>query len=77
MDAPIMLTKGADHLAQKIIKIAQSYGIPIVRRPEVARAIYASVQPGQTIPETFYVAVAEVLAMLYRLRQKKKMAPRQ
>jgi len=73
MDAPIMVAKGADHLAQKIIKIAQSYGIPIIRRPEVARAIYASVQPGQTIPEAFYVAIAEVLAMLYRLRQKKKM----
>lgn len=72
MDAPILVAKGADHLAQTIIKIAQSYGIPIIRRPEVARAIYASVQPGQTIPEAFYVAVAEVLAMLYRLRQKKK-----
>lgn len=72
MEAPVMIAKGADHLAQKIIKIAQSHGIPIIRRPEVARAIYASVQPGQTIPEAFYVAVAEVLAMLYRLRQKKK-----
>ncbi len=76
MDAPILLGKGADHLAQKIIKIAQSYGIPIVRRPEVARAIYASVQPGQAIPEAFYVAIAEVLAMLYRLRQKKKITQR-
>jgi len=76
MDAPVLLAKGADHLAQKIIKIAQSHGIPIVRRPEAARAIYASVQPGQTIPEALYVAVAEVLAMLYRLRQKKKMTQR-
>lgn len=76
MDAPVLLAKGADHVAQRIIKVAQSYGIPIIRRPEVARAIYASVQPGQTIPEAFYVAVAEVLAMLYRLRQKKRMAQR-
>ncbi len=76
MDTPILVAKGADHLAQKIIKIAQSYGIPIIRRPEVARAIYASVQPGQTIPEAFYVAVAEVLAMLYRLRQKKRASQR-
>ncbi|MBN1359586.1 MAG: flagellar biosynthesis protein FlhB [Sedimentisphaerales bacterium] len=76
MDAPILVAKGADHLAQKIIKIGQSYGIPIVRRPEVARAIYASVRPGQTIPEAFYVAVAEVLAMLYRLRQKKRATQR-
>lgn len=72
MDAPVLLAKGADHMAQKIIAIARSYGIPIVRRPEVARAIYASVKPGQRIPEAFYVAVAEVLAMIYRLRQSKK-----
>lgn len=72
MDAPVLLAKGADHLAEKIIKIGRSYGVPIVRRPEVARAIYASVKPGQAIPESLYVAVAEVLAMLYRLRQKKR-----
>lgn len=72
MDAPVLLAKGADHMAQKIIAIARSYGIPIVRRPEVARAIYASIKPGQRIPEAFYVAVAEVLAMIYRLRQSKK-----
>lgn len=72
MDAPVLLAKGADEMAQKIIKVGRSYGIPIVRRPEVARAIYAAVKPGQPIPEALYVAVAEVLAMLYRLRQSKK-----
>jgi len=72
MDAPVLLTKGADHLAEKIVKIGRSYGVPIIRRPEVARAIYASVKPGEPIPESLYVAVAEVLAMLYRLRQKKR-----
>ena len=77
MDAPVLLAKGADHLAQKIIKIGRSYGIPIVRRPEVARAIYASVKPGQPIPESLYMAVAEVLAMIYRLRQKRKAAQEQ
>jgi len=77
MDAPVLLAKGADHLAQKIIQIGRSYGIPIVRRPEVARAIYASVKPGQPIPESLYMAVAEVLAMLYRLRQEKRAAQEQ
>ncbi len=72
MDAPVLLAKGADHMAQKIVQIARSYGVPIVRRPEVARAIYASVQPGQRIPESLYLAVAEVLAMIYALRQKRK-----
>ena len=74
MDAPVLLAKGADHMAQKIIKIARSHGVSIVRRPEVARAIYAAVKPGQRIPESLYVAVAEVLAMIYRLRQSKKAA---
>lgn len=77
MDAPVLLAKGADHMAQKIIKMGRSYGIPIVRRPEVARAIYASVKPGQVIPESLYMAVAEVLAMLFKLRQKKRAAQQQ
>lgn len=72
MEAPMLLAKGADLMAQRIVTIARSYGIPIVQRPEVARAIYASVKPGQPIPEALYMAVAEVLAMLYRLRQKKR-----
>jgi len=71
MDAPVMVAKGADHLAEKIREVARAYGVPIVRRPELARAIYSSVKPGSQIPETLYVAVAEVLAMIYRLRRKK------
>jgi flagellar biosynthetic protein FlhB len=74
MEAPVLLVKGADLMAERIVKIGRSYGVPIVRRPEVARTIYATVKPGQTVPEALYVAVAEVLAMLYRLRQKKKAA---
>ncbi len=74
MDAPILLAKGADHIAEQIVAIARAYGVPIVRRPEVARAIYATVKPGRPIPEALYIAVAEVLAMLMRLRQKKRAA---
>jgi len=71
MDAPIMVAKGADHLAEKIREIARAYGVPIVRRPELARTIYSTVKPGNPIPEALYVAVAEVLGMIYRLRRKK------
>jgi flagellar biosynthetic protein FlhB len=74
MEAPVLLAKGADLMAERIVKIGRSYGVPIVQRPEVARAIYATVKPGQPIPEALYMAVAEVLAMLYRLRQKKRAA---
>ncbi len=72
MDAPILLAKGAELLAEKIITIGRAYGIPIIRKPELARTVYFTVKPGNPIPETLYVAVAEVLAMIYRLRQMKK-----
>jgi len=71
MEAPVLVAKGADHLAEKIREIARAYGVPIVRKPELARTIYSTVKLGSPIPETLYVAVAEVLAMIYRLRHRK------
>jgi len=71
MEAPVMVAKGADHLAEKIREIARAYGVPIVRRPELARTIYSTVELGSVVPETLYVAVAEVLAMIHRLRHRK------
>jgi len=71
MEAPVMVAKGADHLAERIREIARAYGVPIIRRPELARAIYSTVEPGNPIPEALYVAVAEVLGMIYRLRRRK------
>ncbi|MHC4629841.1 MAG: flagellar biosynthesis protein FlhB [Planctomycetota bacterium] len=71
MEAPLMVAKGADHLAERIREIARAHGVPIIRRPELARAIYSTVEIGSPIPQTLYVAVAEVLAMIYRLRHRK------
>ncbi len=71
MEAPVMVAKGADHLAEKIREIARAYGVPIVRRPELARTMYSTIKLGSPIPQTLYVAVAEVLAMIYRLRHRK------
>ena len=67
MSAPRMLAKGKDLLALRIRQVAQRHGIPIVQRPPLARALYASCQPGQEIPATHYRAVAEVLAYVYQL----------
>ncbi len=72
MDAPVMVAKGADLLAERIREIARAYGVPVVTRPELARTIFATVKPGHPIPENLYVAVAEVLALIYRLRHKKR-----
>ncbi len=71
MDAPVVVAKGAGELAEKIMKIARSYGVPVIRRPELARTIFKTVEIGKVIPEVLYVAVAEVLAMIYRLRHRK------
>ncbi len=68
MESPVLLAKGADLLAAKIREIASENGIPIIRRPQLARTIYDTLEPGQPIPENLYIAVAEVLAMIYRLK---------
>ena len=72
MESPVLVAKGADQLAEKIREIARAYGVPIIRKPELARTIYSTVELGGPIPQTLYVAVAEVLAMIYRLRHRKK-----
>ena len=72
MIAPMVVAKGADHMAEKIMEVARAYGVPIVRRPELTRTIFATVPIDEPIPQELYVAVAEVMAMLHRLRQKRR-----
>jgi flagellar biosynthetic protein FlhB len=70
MDCPVVVAKGADHLAEKIREVARAYGVPIITRPELARTIYSTVDAGNPIPQVLYVAVAEVLAAIYRMRHR-------
>jgi len=72
MDAPQVVAKGADLLGEKIKDIARAHGVPILHRPELARVLYTTVEVGRTIPETLFLAVAEVLAMIYRLRRRRR-----
>jgi len=67
MKAPKVVAKGADFLAMRIRQIAVANGIPIIERKELARSLYAAVDPGQEVPPEFYNAVAEILAYVYRL----------
>lgn len=66
--APICVAKGLDHLALKIRERARETGVPTLERPELARALYRSVEVGRPIPQDLYQAVAQVLAFVYRLR---------
>jgi flagellar biosynthetic protein FlhB len=70
MSAPRVLAKGQDYLAQKIREIAAMYGVPIVERKELARALFKTVEVGQEVPEHFYKAIAEILAYVYELSGK-------
>jgi flagellar biosynthetic protein FlhB len=69
MDAPVLIAKGADLMAQRVRLIAQSHDIPIVSAPRLARAVYHNTPLGREIPAALYTAVAQVLAYAYRLRR--------
>jgi len=71
MQAPIVVAKGVDFLARKIIETGRKYGVSIVRNPPLARALYKQVKLEETIPIELYRAVAKILA--YILQQKQSM----
>lgn len=66
MDAPKVLAKGRNLLAEQIKSEARWAGIPIVENAPVARSLYRHVEAGQVIPFHLYAAVAAILAYLYR-----------
>jgi len=70
MKAPRVLAKGPYHVAQKIIQIAKENNIPVVQNIPVARAIYKTIDIGQEISSDLYLAMAEILAYVYKLRGK-------
>ena len=73
MQAPKVLAKGRNLHAQKIKDTARWAGVPIIENPPLARSLYRSVEPGQSIPQDLYAAVAAILAFLYRQRMQEKM----
>ena len=69
-DAPYVIAKGADYLAQKIKEEAKEHHIEIVENKPLARMLYANVDIGSVVPPELYQAVAEVLAFVYHLQGK-------
>jgi flagellar biosynthetic protein FlhB len=70
MEAPIVLAKGADFLAKKIIAIAKENGVPVVERKPVARFLYANTKIGTAIPFELYQAVAEIMNYVNRINKR-------
>ena len=69
LDAPVVVAKGQDILAQRIRAVAEENKVPIVENPPLARALYASAEIGEEVPVAHYKAVAEVIGFVFRLRR--------
>lgn len=70
MEAPKVVAKGTDFVAQKIKLIAKENNVVMVENRPLARAMYDKVEIGDFVPEEFFKAVAEVLAYVYRIKRK-------
>lgn len=67
-EAPVLIAKGADYLAQKIKEVAKENHVPIVENKPLARMLYYNVDLDSEIPQELYQMTAEVLAYVYRLK---------
>ena len=68
MASPMLIAKGTELIAKKIIKIARQHGVPVIENPPVARALFKMVSLNQMIPPELYKAVAEILLFVYNLK---------
>lgn len=71
-EAPRLVAKGADYVAVKIKEIAKENKVPIIENITLARLIYSEVEIDSEIPASMYQAVAEVLALVYKMKKKNK-----
>ena len=76
MEAPKLMAKGRNLLAEEIKAEARWAGVPIIENPPLARSLYRTVEVGQPIPADLYAAVAAILAYLYRQRLEEEMRER-
>ena len=70
MQAPVLVAKGADLIAKRIRDIARENDVPVMENPPLARNIYATVDLDSPVPPSLYAAVAQVIAFVFRLKQK-------
>jgi flagellar biosynthetic protein FlhB len=72
--APLVVAKGKNLVAAQIRRIATEHGVPIVPDPPLARALHAAVQIDRMIPAELYAAVAQVLAYVYKMAGRRRLA---
>lgn len=69
-NAPVLVAKGVDELALRIVAVGEENGVYVLENKPLARGIYASTQVGREIPAEYYGVVAEILVYVYRLNNK-------
>ncbi|OUL58553.1 flagellar biosynthesis protein FlhB [Pseudoalteromonas ulvae] len=67
--APIVLAKGIDEIALQIRKIGKAHDVPVLESPMLARSLFHTTEVGQQIPDQLFIAVAQILAYVYQLKQ--------
>ena len=72
MGAPVVVAKGSDEVAFKIMEVAREYKVEVLRTPPLTRAVYHNTEIGEEIPDGLYMAIAQVLAYVFQLRQFRK-----
>lgn len=70
MDSPMLIAKGTELIAKKIIGIAKEHNVPVIENPPVARALFKMVDINQPIPPELYKAIAEILMFVYKMKRK-------
>lgn len=68
--APVVVAKGQDHLALRIVKVGEENHVAVIEDKPLARGLYAKTELNQEIPSEYYGAVAEVLVYVYKLNKK-------
>lgn len=67
--APMVVAKGVDSLALRIVAVAEEHNVTVIENRPLARGLYETVDLDREIPETYYQAVAEVLAFVYSIKK--------
>jgi flagellar biosynthetic protein FlhB len=69
-----VLAKGKDLIAAQIRRVAEEHDVAVVADPPLARALHSSTEIGQVVPQELYAAVAQVLAFVYRVAGRRRLA---
>jgi flagellar biosynthetic protein FlhB len=75
--APRLSAKGEDELALRIRRIARDKGVPLVENKPLARALYAEVEVGEMIPDTYWQIVAAILSRVMRINEERRRLARE